>query len=173
MAPQGPQYAAIEVPPELGVDCQRFKWRQSQTHVEVFVPLPPSVGAAKVHVALTPTSLTVDVDEARVLHGALWAPVKAEESTWYVQDGVLELMMLKRCRRGHYEAGQSNAGGQAQQQGCARQPCTMQQQQRGALTAARSPAACRHLLARCGAGGATPRGTAARVPTHSLLLCAL
>lgn len=29
----------------------------------------------------------------------------------YVTDGVLELSLLKRCRRGNYEAGTTNAGG--------------------------------------------------------------
>ena len=36
----GPAYAAVELPPQLSLDCQRYKWRQSQSHVEVFVPLP-------------------------------------------------------------------------------------------------------------------------------------
>ena len=74
------------------------------------MPLPTGVGAAKVHVTLGTNSLRVEVDEAPVLSGTLWAAIKAEESTWYVQDGVLELLMLKRCRRGHYEAGKTNAG---------------------------------------------------------------
>lgn len=45
---QGKQYAAIELPPDLGLDCQRYKWRQNQSHVEVFIPLPPGVPASKV-----------------------------------------------------------------------------------------------------------------------------
>jgi hypothetical protein len=28
------------VPGDLGVDCDNYKWRQNQTHVEVFVCLP-------------------------------------------------------------------------------------------------------------------------------------
>ena len=47
-AAQGKSYAAIEVPADLGLDCQRYKWRQNQSHVEVFIPLPPGVPASKV-----------------------------------------------------------------------------------------------------------------------------
>eukprot|EP00887_Chlorella_sp_A99_P001899 scaffold18.g1899.t1 len=110
----GRPYASIELPPDLGLDCQRFKWRQSQSHVEVFVPLPEGVGRGKVAVALSTRQLSVEIDERPVLVGELWREVKAEESTWYMQargrrDGVLEIVLLKRCRRGHYEAGTTNA----------------------------------------------------------------
>ncbi len=36
----------IEVPAGLGLDCDNYKWRQNQSHVEVFVRLP---GYAKSH----------------------------------------------------------------------------------------------------------------------------
>ena len=105
----GAAYAALHLPPLLSLDCQRYKWRQNQSHVEVFVPLPEGLPAGRVEVQLCTATLRVTVDDAPVLAGRLWREVKAEESTWYVQDGVLELVLLKRCRRGHYEAGRSNA----------------------------------------------------------------
>lgn len=30
----------IEIPDDMGVDCDGYKWRQNQTHVEIFVRLP-------------------------------------------------------------------------------------------------------------------------------------
>jgi hypothetical protein len=106
----GPAYAAVELPPQLSLDCQRYKWRQSQSHVEVFVPLPEGLPAGRVAVRLTTSAISVCVDEAPVLAGRLYREIKAEESTWFIQDGVLEISMLKRCRRGAYEAGKTNAG---------------------------------------------------------------
>ncbi|KAG2432003.1 hypothetical protein HYH02_013074 [Chlamydomonas schloesseri] len=48
--------------------------------------------------------------EVEVLFGGrLFAAVKAELSTWFVDDGVLTVRLLKRCRRGHYAAGATNA----------------------------------------------------------------
>lgn len=110
----GPAYATLELPApgELSLDCQRYKWRQSQSHVEVFVPLPEGLPVRRCAVQLSTTSISISVNDTPVLSGRLYRAIKAEESTWYVQDGVLEVTMLKRNRRGHYEAGTTNAGGQ-------------------------------------------------------------
>ena len=42
--------------------------------------------------------------------GQLFAEIKVEESTWYVQDSLLSIQLLKRNRRGHYANGSDNAG---------------------------------------------------------------
>lgn len=36
------------VPPGLGLECARYKWRQSQSRVEVFLRLPHRMAAGKV-----------------------------------------------------------------------------------------------------------------------------
>jgi hypothetical protein len=105
----GAQYAAVEVPPGLGLDCGAYKWRQNQSHVELFVALPEGARASTVAVALAPGSISVAVDDRPVLAGRLYREIKAEESMWFVQDGVLEVTLLKRARRGHYEGGGTNA----------------------------------------------------------------
>lgn len=43
------------------------------------------------------------------LKGQLRAEIKVEDSTWYVQDGLLSVQLLKRNRRGHYANGSNNA----------------------------------------------------------------
>ena len=83
----GAAYAAVELPPQLSLDCQRYKWRQSQSHVEVFVPLPEGLPARRVSVQLSTAAIRVEVDEAPVLRGRLYREIKAEESTWYIQVG--------------------------------------------------------------------------------------
>lgn len=100
----------IDVPADLGADLGAYKWRQNQTYVEVFVLLPPHcAGSRHVDVTMTSDSLDVHVCGDAVLSGELFAPIKAEASTWLISDGILELSLLKRNRRGNYENGCSNA----------------------------------------------------------------
>ena len=104
-------WAEIEVPSGLGgAVSETVKWRQNQTFVEVFVALPnPARGAADVEVRIDAEHLGVAVDGVPVLDGRTFAPVKAEASTWVVADGVLEISLLKRFRRGNYANGKTNA----------------------------------------------------------------
>jgi len=102
-------YLAIDIPRDLGIACSSYKWRQTQSHVEIFVPLPDGMSASKVSVTVSPTRLSILFDERPILKGTLYRDVKAEESTWYIQDGVLEVLLLKRSRRGHYAGRDSNA----------------------------------------------------------------
>jgi hypothetical protein len=102
-------YLALDIPRDMGMDCGTYKWRQSQSHVEIYVPLPEGLASRKVVVLLSTARITIEFDERPILKGSLYREIKAEESTWYIQDGVLEVVMLKRCRRGHYESGTTNA----------------------------------------------------------------
>lgn len=102
-------FGTIDVPKDMGINCGYYKWRQNQSHVEVYVPLPGGMPASKISVLVQPTTLIVEMDERPVLKGALYREVKADESTWYIQDGVLELILLKRNRRGNYADGTTNA----------------------------------------------------------------
>ena len=60
-------------------------------------------------VTLAPQQVLVRLWETPLLEGRLFRPIKQEDSTWYVQDGILHLQLLKQCRRGHYPDGCSNA----------------------------------------------------------------
>ena len=103
-------YRGLEIAPNLGEDCGTYKWRQTQTYVEVFVPLPATcVVATDVSVNLTSTFVSVRVRGEPVVEGELHSPIKAEASTWVVVDGVLEMSLLKRNRRGNYDDGCTNA----------------------------------------------------------------
>ena len=103
-------WSEIEIPTELGADVGTYKWRQNQTFVEVFIMLPPHcAGAQHVDVKLTAETLEIRVCGEVLLAGELYAPIKAEASTWIISDGVLEVSMLKRNRRGNYANGSSNA----------------------------------------------------------------
>ena len=102
-------YLAIDLPKDMGMSCGAYKWRQSQSHVEVFVPIPDGVPSSKAAVSLSTNRISIEFDEKPILKGTLYRAIKAEESTWYIQDNVLEVIMLKRCRRGHYEKGKTNA----------------------------------------------------------------
>ena len=104
-----PTYLAIDVPKDLGMDCGTYRWRQNQSHVEIFIPLPENLSTSKISVVLRTSHIKVELDERTVLKGDLRREIKAEESTWYVQDRVLEIILLKRNRKGNYENGKTNA----------------------------------------------------------------
>lgn len=108
-APGGPSYDLLEIPQGLGIVCQGYKWRQTQTRVEVFIPLYHPLPAKKVDVVLSPTTLCITADERPLLSGTLYRDIKVDESAWFVMDAVLEIILLKRSRKGNYADGETNA----------------------------------------------------------------
>ncbi|CAG9464087.1 unnamed protein product [Pedinophyceae sp. YPF-701] len=102
------RWSELEIPAGLGTDGPRFKWTQNQSYVEVFCKLPKTAAAQHVAVTLTASSIDVKVAGDPLFSGNLYRPVKAEDSFWIVQDGVLEIALLKRSRRGFYAAGETN-----------------------------------------------------------------
>jgi hypothetical protein len=99
-------YQQIDVPHELGLDCGTYKWKQNQTYVEIFIPVRAD---DTIDVELKPKAISVKIGGRPTLAGALYRDIKAEDSTWYVQDGVLEITLLKLSRRGQYANGETNA----------------------------------------------------------------
>ncbi len=65
--------------------------------------------SVQVQVLLTPSGIEVRIGMRTPLKGQLFADIKMEESTWYVQDSLLTIQLLKRNRRGHYANGSNNA----------------------------------------------------------------
>ncbi len=103
---EGASGVAANVVGEAG----QVKWGQNRTVVEGFVKLPPKArSAADVAVVMRSDFLSVKVAGVTILAGALYRPIKAEASTWIIADGILEICLLKRFRRGNYENGKSNA----------------------------------------------------------------
>ena len=128
-------WSNIQFRKDLGMDCGHYKWFQSQAYVELFVKLPAFTNSKRVKVLLRPDSLTiwinnnssssstmltsheeddadVDMNENDILmKGELYREIKQDESTWFINDdGILEVCMLKRYRRGlTYQEGQTNA----------------------------------------------------------------
>ncbi|KAF6254870.1 hypothetical protein COO60DRAFT_1641961 [Scenedesmus sp. NREL 46B-D3] len=99
----------IQVPAGLGLTATRFKWRQNLSHVEVFVRLPHSVQPRQVSVQLSPSSVTVSAAGDVLLAGQVAGAIKVEHSTWYCDDGIVHMQLLKRNRRGHYSNGATAA----------------------------------------------------------------
>ena len=116
-----------------------YKWYQNQSYVHLHIRLPESApakqvqpayascmahpgrsaayllyvlmrqGVLQVAVSLTPLHLQVRLWETALMEGQLYQPVKQEDSTWVIQDGILHFHLLKRNRRGHYANGCTNA----------------------------------------------------------------
>ncbi|UPR05069.1 hypothetical protein HOP50_19g84160 [Chloropicon primus] len=112
-------WTSIRVDPDLGLDCGAYKWTQTQAQVLVYVKLPPqpfsrysSFGKnSQVEVSLEPQKLRVtSKGQETIMSGTLYREIKCDESTWYVTDGILEICLLKRYRRGlAYQKGETNA----------------------------------------------------------------
>eukprot|EP00242_Pyramimonas_sp_CCMP2087_P015836 CAMPEP_0198211372 /NCGR_PEP_ID=MMETSP1445-20131203/23451_1 /TAXON_ID=36898 /ORGANISM="Pyramimonas sp., Strain CCMP2087" /LENGTH=300 /DNA_ID=CAMNT_0043885617 /DNA_START=459 /DNA_END=1360 /DNA_ORIENTATION=+ len=102
-------WAEVEIPEKLGLQCPKYKWRQNQSYVEVFVRLPAGTSGKAVFVDLQTNLLSVTVDGQEYLKGELYAPIKQDMSVWVIYDNMLEIVMLKRYRKDHYEDGKSNA----------------------------------------------------------------
>ena len=102
-------WLAIGIPDALGLTFDTYKWRQNQSFVEVFVKLPTGARKHDVEVTLDVHRLVVRVRGAVIIDGTLHAAIKAELSTWIIVDDVLEMSLLKRNRRGHYENGTTNS----------------------------------------------------------------
>ena len=64
-------WLAVEIPPNLGVDCGTYKWKQNQSFVEVCFQLPPNIPTRAVLVTIEPRRLHVSVDGADRLSGEL------------------------------------------------------------------------------------------------------
>ncbi|GIL50959.1 hypothetical protein Vafri_7032 [Volvox africanus] len=108
---QDAAWSAITIDPDMGLECARYKWIQNQSHVYIFVRIPDRVEAGQLCVQLRPGWLSVSVgqDDQPILYGSLYGSIKAEHSTWFVDDGILHIHLLKVCRRGHYVPGTTNA----------------------------------------------------------------
>jgi hypothetical protein len=111
-----------------GDDEEGEEERHEQEEDRLRQPRLRGVEGRHVHVELTATTLRVAVvdgpgrragpgvvagggndsndDDEVLLEGVLEAAVKASECTWYIDDdaGIVRLSLLKRCRRGHYDA---------------------------------------------------------------------
>ena len=60
-------------------------------------------------ILLSPQEIRVIVQMQPLLRGKLYAAIKEEESTWYLDGRILTFLLLKANRRGHYKDGCSNA----------------------------------------------------------------
>lgn len=81
--------------------------------IEGSITLPDAIETIlcylQVAVKLTPSSISVQFGERTAVKGELYAEIKLDESTWYIQDSVLHMQLLKRNRRGQYANGSNNA----------------------------------------------------------------
>ncbi|GMH33796.1 hypothetical protein BSKO_01630 [Bryopsis sp. KO-2023] len=103
------KWEQIEVPTDMGVACFNHKWKQNQSYIELFVKLPDRLDTRKVHVELLPKRIKIEWEGFAFMDGELEQEIKQEDSTWFIEGGVLEVHMLKRNRRGNYRDGKTNA----------------------------------------------------------------
>lgn len=74
----------------------------------LFAPPGQDTGA-QVQVELQLAHISVTIASRTIIRGELYARIKREESTWYAEQGILYLSLLKLNRRGSYQNGCTNA----------------------------------------------------------------
>ena len=110
----------IKVEKYLGLETEKIKWKQNQTYVEIFVRLDGFSGGMSAHESAKSEDVQVDLsrsrlcvhykDEVIIDDKKLYKDIKVDLSTWVIVDNVLEICLLKFCRRGAgYAGGKSNA----------------------------------------------------------------
>ena len=63
----------------------------------------------QVKVQLTTNHLSIMLDMRPLLSGELYSQIKRDASTWYIENKILHVIMMKRNRRGSYANGATNA----------------------------------------------------------------
>lgn len=76
------------------------EWKEDFETVEIFLPLPPATAKRELVCVITPDSLHISTVFCTTLLVAqpLAGPVIPEESTWWLEDGVLNLVLAKQWR---------------------------------------------------------------------------
>ncbi|CAD2218237.1 NUDC-like protein [Angomonas deanei] len=81
---------------QCGGDYPLYSFAQTDKDVTVTVPLPNGTKAKSVTVDIAPSSLLVGLTGADpVLNGKLFKPIKSSESTWYLDNGNLIVILVK------------------------------------------------------------------------------
>lgn len=106
---QDKAWACVPKDEVLGRESARMRWRQNRSYVEVHLRLPRGCPPSTVRVTIRRTELSAYAGEAKLLAGTLHRPVKAEECVWLIQDGVLEITLLKESRKGCLADGETVA----------------------------------------------------------------
>jgi hypothetical protein len=133
MTAQDKVWRAIHIPDGLGLECSKYKFRQSQSNVEVFILVPWGIEPKKVarthknndflfkrpsmiitepsqvKVILESKKMTVSFGDEVFMKATLQKDIQQSESMWFVIDGVLQIRMLKKSRKGQYRPGTTNA----------------------------------------------------------------
>lgn len=82
---------------QCGGDYEKYSFTQSDKEVNVAVTLEPGVTAKMLNVDIQANTLIIGVKgQQPVLSGKLYRPIKASESTWFIQDKkVLVVTLVK------------------------------------------------------------------------------
>ena len=77
------------------------EWKEDFDTVEIFLPLPPATTKSELVCVITPNSLHIRhtrLQATLLVAQPLAGPVIPEDSTWYLEGGVLNLVLAKQWR---------------------------------------------------------------------------
>ena len=73
-------------PEGFGGTTDRYRWTQSGTDVEIFVPVAPGTSSKQVQCTFAPRRLRLVVDSASILDGEPFANIDPDECIWQLED---------------------------------------------------------------------------------------
>ena len=90
---------------ECGADMGRYSWSQGDAEVIVRVPLPPNTAPKTIVVSISTNAISIALGKAAppILAGALFKPIKADDSSWCVEDRATLVVTLVKANREYEE----------------------------------------------------------------------
>lgn len=81
-----------------GGDYDAYSFGQTDREVSVYVPLEPGTTGKMICVDITPTTLSVGLrGKEAILSGKLYKYIKAEDSTWFIEDRKVLVVTLAKA----------------------------------------------------------------------------
>ncbi|CAL1384115.1 unnamed protein product [Linum trigynum] len=82
-----------------GLDLEKYSWGQSLQEVTITVPVPPGTKSRQVSCEIKKNSLKLGLkgaDQAMIIDGELFGPVKVGESFWQLEDQKIVSVLLTK-----------------------------------------------------------------------------
>ena len=86
---------------DCGYDFGKYSWNQGDTEVNIKVPLPENTTSKMLAVQIDTNFLSIGFKNGGdiILKGKLFKPIKAEDSTWCIEDKKLLVVTLYKSNR--------------------------------------------------------------------------
>ncbi len=91
---------------DCGYDFGKYSFSQGDGDVTIKVPLPENTTSKQLSVSIETNSISIALKNSggdKILSGKLFKPIKAEDSTWCIEDKKLLVVILYKSNRQYEE----------------------------------------------------------------------